>query len=73
MSKKFFADQAKIREEEQTVLEDTAMNGVIPPRKKRITFALSISEDDIRKLKTAAAKEDIPVATYVHNWIKTIE
>lgn len=42
------------------------------PRKKRQTFALSITKEDLAKLRKAAFEEDVPIATYIHNMIKTI-
>ena len=31
-----------------------------------------ISKEDLAKLRNAAMHEDVPIATYVHNLIKTI-
>ena len=53
-------------------VEEKAVQGTVPGRQKRVTFALSISEVDLAKLRNAAAREDVPIATYVHNLIKTI-
>ena len=67
-----FANQAKQKEKEMAKVEEKAVQGTVPERKKRVTFALSISEVDLAKLRNVAAREDVPIATYVHNLIKTI-
>lgn len=67
-----FANQAKQKEKEMAKVEEKAVQGTVPGRQKRVTFALSISEVDLAKLRNAAAREDVPIATYVHNLIKTI-
>ena len=67
-----FANQAKQKEKEMAKVEEKAVQGTVSGRQKRVTFALSISEVDLAKLRNAAAREDVPIATYVHNLIKTI-
>ena len=67
-----FANQAKQKEKEMAKVEEKAVQGTGFPKVKRQTFALSISDDDLRKLRMAAAHEGVSVAMYVHNLIKTI-
>lgn len=67
-----FANQAKQKEKEMAKVEEKAVQGTGVPKTKRQTFALSISDDDLRKLRMAAAHEGETVATYVHNLIKKI-
>lgn len=67
-----FANQAKQKEKEMAKVEEKAVQGAVSGRKERVTFALSISKEDLAKLRNAALKEDMPIAAYVHNLIKTI-
>ena len=67
-----FANQAKQKEKEMAKVEEKAVQGTVSGRKERVTFALSISKEDLAKLRNAAMHEDVPIATYVHNLIKTI-
>jgi len=60
------AEKKERSQYERKVLEESF------PRMKRVTFALSISEKDLQKLRVAAAIEGRTVAGVVHSWIETL-
>ena len=65
-----FASQVTKRQKEQEKIEKQAMEGDGYVKPKRITFAMSMTEDDKKWIKIQAAKEGTTVAGLFHKMVE---